>query len=360
MRHDATPDRGLGRTVVGAGLLALDVVVPDAPDAPIRLHAGGTCGNVLTALAFLGWASYPVARLGADGPMHRVRHDLARWGVHLDFLLESPTDGTPVIAQHIRRRPGGGATHSFSWRCPACGADLPRYKPLRLTDVEAILPRLPEADVFFADRTSAGIIRLMRHYRDQGSLVVFEPSGVGDPRLFREAVEAAHVVKYSQDRLDERVVTEADARPLVVETMGGDGLRYRAAHSDGRRARWTTLPAIPVPEVRDTAGCGDWNTAGLLDKLSRAGAEGLLYAQSDQLVSAIRYGQALAAWNCQFEGARGGMYVSSKEEFDAYVSSLLRGEASGWSDGASASALTPTAQFTCSACPPGRSNGMVS
>jgi len=34
----------------------------------------------------------------------------------------------------------------------------------------------------------------------------------------------------------------------------------------------------------------------------------LLAATDQQTFAAIRLGQAMAAWNCQFEGARGGMY----------------------------------------------------
>ena len=40
--------------VLGAGLVALDVIIPADLDAPVRLWAGGTCGNVLAVLAYLG------------------------------------------------------------------------------------------------------------------------------------------------------------------------------------------------------------------------------------------------------------------------------------------------------------------
>ena len=67
--------------VIGTGLVALDVVIPNGLAVDPQLCAGGTCGNVLTALAFLGWQSYPIARLGADGAAKRIATDLRQWGV---------------------------------------------------------------------------------------------------------------------------------------------------------------------------------------------------------------------------------------------------------------------------------------
>src|SRR5437879_1248419 len=52
--------------VLGTGLIALDVVVGPQPGAAPRCWAGGTCGNVLTILAYFGWRSYPAATLGND------------------------------------------------------------------------------------------------------------------------------------------------------------------------------------------------------------------------------------------------------------------------------------------------------
>ena len=71
-------------SVFGAGLIALDLVANADSSSSFRAQAGGTCGNVLTALAYLGWNSYPIARLNDDAASRVVRADLTRWGVHLD------------------------------------------------------------------------------------------------------------------------------------------------------------------------------------------------------------------------------------------------------------------------------------
>src|SRR5207253_1304143 len=44
-----------------------------------------------------------------------------------------------------------------------------------------------------------------------------------------------------------------------------------------------------------------------------------------ELKESVRFGQALAAWNCRFEGARGGMYEVTKKDFDRDIAHLLEG-----------------------------------
>jgi sugar/nucleoside kinase (ribokinase family) len=353
MRNSSTEEQHghRHRTVVGTGLLALDVVMSDSPTVPSRVQAGGTCGNVITALAYLGWTAYPVARIGKDAAMTRICQDLERWGVKLDFVHRNEDDETPVIAQHIKRTEGG-ISHTFAWRCPMCGADLPRYRPIRLTELETALPNLPTAEVFFLDRVSAAAIKLAAHYRRSGALVVFEPSGIGDPRLFGEVVKAAHLVKFSRERIEDfDFEMEGDEPKLFIETCGADGLQFLLQGPGVRARRWKEMPAIRAPHTVDTAGCGDWCIAGIIHTLIEN--PGTNHDLSEELViGAIRYGQALAAWNCGFEGARGGMYDATRREFELMVAALLAGRIP---DQRKASRKvrdeTLSAAFACAACP---------
>ena len=137
---------------VGMGLVALDVVFTTNGYVAPRCYAGGTCGNVLTILSYLGWRSLPVSRLRADKPGERLVQDLQRWGVSTEFVTQSPDGSTPVIVQRIRCSAGGVPRHSFSWRCPSCGAHLPGYKPVLASDIEATALAIPRGAVFFFDR----------------------------------------------------------------------------------------------------------------------------------------------------------------------------------------------------------------
>jgi sugar/nucleoside kinase (ribokinase family) len=313
--------------VVGVGLIALDVVVNDDPLSPTHTWSGGTCGNVLSILAFHGWSSFPVARLNGDAASKRVKTDLKKWGVHLDFASCAPTAPAPIIVQENRRARDGSPTHRFSWQCPHCGHWLPGFKPVTRAAVEAVSAGLPGTSVYFMDRVSRATLSLASEASDLGAVVVFEPSGRSDPKLFAEAIAIAHVVKYADRRLADAGITMGSARATQVEiqTLGATGLRYR--HRLGKKSsQWHHLPAVPAPRVVDTCGSGDWCTAGFLEKVARGGQGSLLDANAPELRDALRYGQALAAWNCGFEGARGGMYEVSKPAFRAQVAGVVNGK----------------------------------
>lgn len=317
-----TPDRPLA---VGTGLVALDVVVSESrTEAPNR-WAGGTCGNVLAVLSYLGWRSTPVARLRMGEAAIELLADLQHWGVSTEFVSLGEDGSTPVIVQWIRQTPSGEPRHTFSWRCPNCGARLPGYKPVLAADTEGLGGRFDSPRVFFFDRLSRGALMLARQCAELGAAIVFEPTAVGNPTLFREAWNVSDVVKYSHERLHE-LPPELEDGPgprLQIETLGRDGLRYRHRLPGSRTWRWQHLDAIPATRLRDTAGAGDWCTAGLVHKLFPGGARELDSANDMGIRSALRYGQALAAWTCGFEGPRGGMYEVEKSQFEQDISALL-------------------------------------
>jgi sugar/nucleoside kinase (ribokinase family) len=338
-------------SAVGTGLVALDIVIASTAGGQVGAWAGGTCGNVLTILAYLGWNSYPLARLSDDSTSRAIREDMHRWGVRLDFVRTESHGSTPVIIQQIRRSSSGEAVHSFSCRCPLCGSYLPGYKPLLAKTAAELLPELPSPKIFFFDRTSRGALQLAQYFGQRGALVIYEPAGVGDPALFREALMLAHVVKYSHERMRDVVDLETTRAPhLIIETRGQDGLRFRTQLSGRRLHTWTELKAFRVKEVQDAAGAGDWCTAGLIHHLGTAGLEGFLRTDSSQLLDAFRFGQALAGWNCGFEGARGGMYRVTPRQFHSAINRILDGADPSSVTKRSSRANSPAPGFTCVSC----------
>jgi fructokinase len=324
MSKEAIESREFWRPmVIGTGLVALDLVFGQKTDELIGSWAGGTCGNVLTILSCLGWASYPVARLADDEQSQVLRQDLASWGVHLDYVYRSASGSTPIIVQHIRRNGHGELIHTFSFKCPACGHHLPTFRPVPRRDLGVVLADVRSPEVFFFDRCSRSSIDMAARFRDGGAIVVFEPSSYGDPNLFEEAAALAHVVKYSQERWKGRkALTASDRNWLVIETLGQDGLRYSCHLPNYQTKTWEHMSGLPLEKHKDTAGAGDWCTAGLIACLGKAGAEGMKRHREHDIRFALERGQSLAAWNCGYEGARGGMYNSQQEKLEELAKTI--------------------------------------
>jgi sugar/nucleoside kinase (ribokinase family) len=315
--------------VVGTGLIALDVVIDADKNGDPWLWAGGTCGNLMAILSYLGWQAFPVCRLNNDAASRCVEDDLHRWGVRLDFAKLSPGSRTPIIVQRIAKTSSGLPFHRFSWTCPNCGSWLPGYRPVPASVTGNVLSQLESPKVFFLDRVSRAALILAKAFAERGALIFFEPSGVGEPRLFREAYSLAHILKYSHERVKLlQNMGGGTGPPLEIETLGAEGLRYRSRISGARSDGWERLEAYEVVDLRDAAGAGDWCSAGIIHRLGQLGSGGFLRARSPQVEEALRLGQALASWNCGFPGARGGMYSVDKRTFRLQVQRIISSDGS--------------------------------
>ena len=313
-------------TVHGTGLVALDIVISSKQGEPPRQWLGGTCGNVLTILSYLGWHSYPIARLDNAPSSKHVKWDMKEWKVCQDFSAMKPVASIPVITQENISDKNGQPRHRFHWKnCPNCGTWLPSYKPVTLDAAEQVKSKVETTDVFFFDRVSPGALELARYFKSTGSVIFFEPSAKGDSAHIHEAITLSDIVKYSVQRFSSIIAGDIrKQRPaLEIQTLGNNGLKYRTR----RQKKWGHMPALKaMEEVVDTCGCGDWATAGIIQKLFGLGPISLSSLKKDDIEPIMQYGQALAAWNCGFEGARGGMYKMSYDKFQKDINTILAGE----------------------------------
>ncbi len=303
-------------SIVGTGLIALDVVISNDTNKAPMLWAGGTCGNVLTILSYLGWKAFPVSRMNGDIASKHVIKDLVKWGVSLDFATSSPSIDTPIVVQRIGRNSSGESFHKFIWNCPNCGADLPSYKAITVSAAHQIVNSIRKPRVFFLDRVSRGAIIMAKACAEKGALIIFEPSGVGDPKLYREALGISHILKYSYERKKNmREIGPVEGPPLEIETLGREGIRYRSNLPFCKTNGWQQISAYKIEHIVDSVGSGDWCTSGIIHILGQKGSKEFQNISASDLLNAIRFGQALATWNCGFEGARGGMYKMRKDTF---------------------------------------------
>ena len=306
--------RGDGASCWGVGFVAMDVVDAEGD----RFAAvGGSCGNVMAILAWLGWTVRPIARLGDDRPGDFIRGELRRLGVDVASLTKEKNMRSPIVLQRFETARDGTRTHRFSLTCPGCGRWLPRHRSVTLAQSIPLASGGDAPNVFYFDRVSPASLRLAEEARKRGALVVFEPSSADAESKFQRAVDACHVLRYSQERLGHLPDLPYSTSPaLIVETCGGAGLRYRW------EGRWSQLDAFPVEHIVDAAGSGDWCTATLIHRMGRGGADPFAGSTSSEIKGALQDGQAAAAVNCGYRGARGAMHALTLDDLNERLSTL--------------------------------------
>ncbi len=291
--------KGRSHRVVGSGLIALDILVDQDPADRYRA-LGGSAGNVLAILAYLGWTSLPVARLGRDAAARHIEREFRQLGATTEFLRGDSPMRTPVIYQSSDAV--DGSPH-YSFRCPVCGQKR-GFRDDHDTDlVDAVTSQIRGPAVFFFDRATPSTVRLAEHFRRRRGIVVFEPSDYSATYEFERCVLASHVIKYSADRIDSLNRSDLSNVFVEVQTMGHHGLKFRLPRAANE---WTELAAIEVTDVADTSGAGDWCTAGALYWFLRNNDAKVHARLCDrEIADALRFGQALATMNCTVRGARG-------------------------------------------------------
>lgn len=314
--------------VFGIGLLSLDLVFRHDNEKPIHWSTGGTCGNVLTILAYLGWDAFPIARLNGDQATQFIKKDLENWKVNLDFISIKPLADAPIIIQKIVQKKDGQSRHYFSWDCPNCGTWLPSYKAVLNNSTEDLLDNLSQSKVFFFDRVSRSAITLAKQAAATGSLVIFEPSQKGDKKLLEEALNICHILKYSDQRFPDlfNAVTNSDNTILEIQTCGQGGFKYRSKLSNAKTRSWKAIKSLKINNVVDTAGAGDWFTGGLISLLGNKTIKQLNTISKEQLEAIFHVCQAMSVWNCFYEGARGGMYAVQKNNFLSHIKKIMEGQ----------------------------------
>ena len=313
----------------------------------------------MAILSYLNWECFPIARLTADPARERVVADLEHYGVSTTYMSLPPRARTPVVIERIRRDANGIAFHSYSFSCPTCGGRLPGFQPVPVASIEPVKSSLRGAQVLLIDRVSRSALTLAQKAQDFGVVIVFEPSSIRNRKQFREILQLSHIVKYSQDRLfDLGDVKFGENLLIEIQTLGRGGIRFRTRLDSRRFERWHHLDASPVARFRDAAGAGDWFSAGLINSLCRKGLQTLLQTDFPRLSRVLGWAQSLAAWNCGFIGARGGMYSFSAEEFQALLGRIQAGTRYKVADSEDLPARSwPHIPDVCARCVERRGNG---
>jgi sugar/nucleoside kinase (ribokinase family) len=301
-------------TCFGSGLVALDVILNGSPSTLPKLSVGGSCGNVLSILGYLGWNSYPVARLAENAASEEVLRDLKRWNIHTDHISTSVDGSTPIIIHRILKDGLGKPIHRFEFKDPITKSWLPQFKPITKNIASEILQENLIPDVFYFDRMNPGTFDIVTQLKAHGTIIYFEPSSISDIKQFEKFLSLADVVKYSHDRIPNYKETYPSNQCfLEIETRGEAGLLYRCKNMT-KSGDWRLIAGFQLPYVQDAAGAGDWCTGGIIKSLCTQGRDFFFNIQAEQIEEALQFGQAFGAMNCLYDGARGLMYFLRPEE----------------------------------------------
>lgn len=302
----------------GTGLVALDIILNGNPNSQPKIHLGGSCGNVLAILSFMGWKSYPIARLSSKPASNFLLSDFKKNFIKTDLITLSEDGSTPIIIHRILKESNGNPKHRYEFKIPQTNTWLPSYKPVLANKVEEITacPIIPK--VFYLDRISRSSIDLAKFYKQKGSLIFFEPSSMSAEKQFNECLDLADIIKFSNDRIPEYKEKYIQRQAFIeIETLGANGLAFRSVKH--KSDKWHFLSAPTVSILLDTAGAGDWCSAGIIHTMAGISVADLNSLKIKDIESALDFGQFLGGANCSFYGARGLMYnIGYSEVINAY------------------------------------------
>lgn len=298
---------------MGAGVFNLDtIVVREYPEGPERRRfiektvleeVGGTCGNVMTMLPYLGIQTYPVAILDDSEQGFQITKDLQRYGADTRFVRNEEGGGTTLMRCTHKTAPGG--THTMSVRATSPGSMFPKRKHLgaRSGEAEAFVESLDfTPDLFFFDDPSAGNMVLAEKLRQKGSTVFFEPEKMDakKPKTFLKRVDVSDIVKFSGEKITDASFTDAYRDKLFIQTLGKDGLRFCL-----KGGKWNRVAPVVNDNVVDWEGAGDWTSSAFIAEFLKRGYSSVRALTEDAVKEMLYEAQKVASESVSFMGSKG-------------------------------------------------------
>lgn len=302
--------------ILGSGIIVNDVIIqreyPNgfAPhrrneyiDSVVLNDVGGTCGNVLTFLAHLGNEVYPQAQFDESEEAHRLSGKMKSYGCNLRYVEHIPNGGMAILT--CTHKLDKESEHKITFRATGASSMFPKYKFLRAKDeVPAFLSSLEfTPDVYFFDDAASGNRAIAKELRERGTLIYYEAADYkGNDSLFRKnlkAMDVADVVKFSGEHYN-RMEVPCSADQLIIRTLGAEGLEYNLFDTE-----WIRLAPIPVDNVVDWEGAGDWVSAKFIHELGKRNIQRIKELTQEIVTECLMIAQEQAAYSVQYLGPHG-------------------------------------------------------
>ena len=277
-------------TVYGEALVDL---VPSAPGplAPLTPALGGGPFNVARALGRFGASVAFQSRLSSDTYGAALRQSLLDAGVDLS---KCPSGEEPTTLAVTALRDDGSASYTFYVN----GTADRLAEPVPVTDGYAVFGTLSLA----LEPGSLRYAEAARVSADNGAIVCLDPNlrpafSSEKHRLFlRGLLESVTVLKLSDEEVE--FLGDTSDVPVVVTTLGGDGIRVRAPFG-------SVEVQAPAVEVADTIGAGDTIMAALVHQFDARGLDrsALLALGADEWREILDFAARAAAITVSRTGA---------------------------------------------------------
>ena len=293
--------QGKKLTCLGVGTFPLDnLQEKNGKDVKtIYQHVGGTCGNVMSILAWMGWHTLPAARLDDSEAGLLIKADLESYGCDTRLVSNTPDGGTTILDIIHKTGRDGKSKTAYMAHSPR-GGRFVNHRFWTLKQAQALFDSLEEMpDVLFFDRCAPGNILLAQLFHERGVLVYYEPNEPVD-RNFLRAVAASNIVKFSDEKHPDVSFTEDFTDKLFIQMMNEKGLRFKL-----RAEGWMTIPPEHNPHAVDGEGAGDWTTSTFINEL---GHHHMLTFDRIHLPNAwhcLQEAQRVASESVSYIGAKG-------------------------------------------------------
>lgn len=295
---------------LGIGFSGIDIIKNNNNEL---IMPGGTCGNVMSALASLHWNANIIKSRYKD-----------YWNDMADLLWESlkvNIINCGTVNYALPRIVGviNDENNRYYTTCPQCGKKLVGFVSPTRAKLNSLGIDTSAYDILFYDRITDGVKYLLDKFLQNNKWTFYEPNSAHNYNTWANNILSCHIVKFSEDRIPRRFFnklidtlnSQNHNTKIVVITHSNHGYSYSIANGK----KMTELKNISVrtfDNVIDSSGAGDWLTAGFIDKLLQKYKTPPEIFDEQVIVNSLAFGHSLAKEACSYIGALGKLFSDKK------------------------------------------------
>jgi fructokinase len=295
-------------SALGIGFAGLDLIKTDKCEL---VMPGGTCGNVMSALASLNWDANIIKNHFND--YWNDVADLLWKSIDVNIIdCETVDSVMPRIVEVFDEK------ENFHFaRCLQCGRKLmdillPTRHKLSSLEID-----LSNYDMLFYDRVADGTNYLLDQFLKNGKWTYYEPNDARNYSTWINNIRSCHIVKFSGERISkyyyrkliEDLHNQKHVTKIVVITRSNRGYSYSIANGD-KMSQLKSVEVDNFDNVVDSSGAGDWFTAGFIHKFMKEYRTPPEDIDEQAVIEALSFGHSLAKDACTYVGALGKLFLA--------------------------------------------------